>query len=294
MFGSHLSVAGGLHNALIEAQRLDMDCVQVFTKNQRQWRAAPLSEESIREWNQHRKETEMDQVVSHDSYLINLAHSGEEPWRKSVEAFRDELQRCEMLAIPYLVTHPGAHLGEGIDAGIERVAAALNLLHRDLAGYRTVTLLEVTAGQGTCLGAKFEEIKQIIDRVTDSERVAVCLDTAHMIEAGYDLTSAEGTLATLDELDAVISLARVKAIHINDSKTPRGSRVDRHEHIGKGHVSLEAFRSFVNHPAFQNVPMILETPKEEASNGELWDVINLRVLRDLQKTERKTGRSRAK
>lgn len=292
MFGSHLSVAGGMHNALIEARRLAMDCVQVFTKNQRQWRGAPLSGECVREWNRHRKDTGLDHVVSHDSYLINLAHAGDEPWRKSIEAFRDELQRCEMLAIPYLVTHPGAHLGAGIDAGVKRVAAALNGLHKDLAGYRTVTLLEVTAGQGSCLGAKFEEIRQIIDLVDASERVAVCLDTAHMLEAGYDLTSGEGTRATIQELDSVIGVTRVKTIHVNDSKTPRGSRVDRHEHIGKGHVSLEAFRVVVNHPAFPNVPKILETPKDEAPGGKLWDEINLRVLRDLQTGSKSTKKPR--
>ena len=281
MFGSHLSIAGGLHNALIEARALKMDCVQVFTKNQRQWSAPPLKREDIALWRHHRQATRIKVVVSHDSYLINLASPAPGNWQRSVALFRDELERCEALEIPLLVMHPGAHMGAGEPAGLARVARALNQLHQDLPGYRTITCLEVTAGQGTSLGRRFEEIRQIIDQVHQPQRLAVCLDTAHLLEAGYDLTSAAGMQATLEELDDVLGLKLVRAIHINDSKTPRGSRVDRHEHIGKGHVARAAFQVLVRHRQFQQVPKILETPKEDAPSGQPWDVVNLRSLRRL-------------
>jgi len=295
MFGSHLSIAGGLHNALLEGKRLEMDCVQVFTASPRNWpkpskTANPdecgLPRESIDLWRRHAGETRISDVVSHDSYLINLAHPEEKAWQKSIAAFRAEMLRCEALGIPSVVTHPGAHLGSGEPAGLTRVAAALDQLHRELPGYKVVTLLEVTAGQGSCLGAKFEEIARIIEQVRDASRVAVCLDTAHMLEAGYDLTSRAGAEATVAELDRVISLKLVRAIHLNDSKTPRGSRVDRHEHIGKGHVSLDAFRVVVNTPAFANVPKVLETPKDKAPDGRDWDTVNLAVLKGLQTVPR--------
>lgn len=278
MYGSHLSVAGGLHLALQEASRLQMTCVQVFTKNQRQWSAPPLTEAQITEWNNARRETGIDVAVSHDSYLINLANPGEEARTKSIRLYRDELERCEALGIPLLVMHPGSHLNTGEEAGLALVAEALNTLHSELPGLRVVTCLEVTAGQGTNLGHRFEHLRAIRDQIREPERVAVCLDTAHMLEAGYDLTSATGMRATLDELDAVIGLKLVRAVHVNDSKTPRGSRVDRHEHIGKGHVSLDAFAVLVNEPAFAALPKILETPKENAPEGRPWDTVNLETL----------------
>ncbi|MEX0777805.1 MAG: deoxyribonuclease IV [Phycisphaeraceae bacterium] len=283
MFGSHLSIAGGLHNALLKARELGMDCVQVFTRNQRQWSAPPLTEDEVRTWNAHRRSTKVNMVVSHDSYLINLASINGDVRGKSIALFRDELERCEALAIPYLVTHPGAHLGAGEEAGLTAVAMALDEIHDALPGYRTVTCLEITAGQGTSLGHSFEHLRRIIEQVKDPARLAVCLDTAHLLAAGYDLTSAKGAQATLDEMDDVLGLKLVKAIHMNDSKTPRGSRVDRHAHIGQGHVSREAFRVLVNHRAFRKTPKLLETPKEDAPDGRPWDVINLAVLRRLVK-----------
>ncbi|MCE9590888.1 MAG: deoxyribonuclease IV [Planctomycetes bacterium] len=281
MFGSHLSIAGGLHLALREARALNLDCVQVFTKNQRQWSSPPLTGEQVREWFDVQRETGITTAVSHDSYLINLANPGAEPREKSLRLFRDELERCEALGIPYLVTHPGSHMGEGDDAGLARVVTAMDQLHADLPGLRTVTCMEVTAGQGSNLGYRFEHIKTIVDGVREPERLTVCLDTAHMIEAGYDLTSAAGMRATLDELDAVVGIRLVRAVHMNDSKTPRGSRVDRHEHIGRGHVSLEAFGVLMNDERFTNVPKILETPKDVAPDGRPWDTVNIEALRGL-------------
>ena len=281
MFGSHLSIAGGLHNALIEARRLGMDCVQVFTKNQRQWRAKPLTDEQVALWHQHVRDTDISEIVSHDSYLINLASPDTTNRRRSIALFREELLRCEALNIANLVTHPGAHMGRGEEAGLKRVASALNRMHRELPGLSVTTCLEVTAGQGTSLGYRFEHLRRIIDQVTEPDRLGVCLDTAHMLGAGYDLTSAAGCRRTLGELDKIIGLNLVRVIHVNDSKVPRGSRRDRHEHIGRGHVALEAFAVLVNHHKFKSIAKILETAKEDAPDGRPWDTVNLDVLRSL-------------
>ncbi len=288
MFGSHLSIAGGAHNALIQAKRFGMDCVQVFTKNQRQWKVKPLGREAVELWARHRHETGITEVVSHDSYLINLASPDDELQSKSIALFREELLRCETLHIPFLVAHPGAHMKAGEAAGLKRIAQSLNQLHCDLPGLKTITCLEVTAGQGSSLGYRFEHLRQIIDMVRQPQRLAICLDTAHMLAAGYDLTSAESAQAVLDELNDIIGLQQVRVVHVNDSKTPRGSRVDRHEHIGHGHVSLDAFKVIVNEPHLKNVPKILETPKQDAPDGRPWDLINLEALRGLVRQGRRT------
>ena len=286
MFGSHLSIAGGLHNALLEARALGMDCVQVFTKNQRQWAAPPLNEAQVAAWFAHRRSTGVDTVVSHDSYLINLASPERSTREKSIRLFIDELERCEALAIPWLVTHPGAHKGLGEAEGIERVAAALDRVHKRLPGYKTVTCLENTAGQGSSLGYAFEHLRAIIDRVAEPDRLAVCIDTAHALAAGYDLTSRAGAEATLDELDRLVGLDRVKALHVNDSKVPRGRRVDRHEHIGRGHVAQIAMGVVCRR--FPDVPKILETPKERTDDGKPWDAVNLAKLKALARRARKS------
>lgn len=284
MFGSHLSISGGLHNALLDAQKLDMDCVQVFTKNQRQWQVKPLAQDEIDAWFTHRKETGIKSVVSHDSYLINLASPpGADNRAKSIALFREEIERCEALKIPYLVTHPGSHLGEGEEEGLNRIIAALDEVHDATAGCKTVTLLEITAGQGTNLGYRFEHLQHIIQGVREPERLAVCLDTAHLLAAGYDLTSKAGAKAVLDKCDAVVGLDAVRCVHMNDSKVARGSRVDRHEHIGLGHVALDAFAVIVNDAKLKRVPKILETAKEDTPQGKPWDAVNLEVLRGLVK-----------
>ena len=281
MFGSHLSIAGGLHNALIEAEKLGVDCVQVFTANQRQWKPKAADAQAISLWHEHRKAAGDMPVVSHNSYLINLASPDAANREKSIALFRSELERCEALGIPHAVTHPGSHVGAGEDEGLRRVARSLDRIHKDLPGCKTVTLLEVTAGQGTNLGASFEHLRRIIDRAADPERLDVCLDTAHLIAAGYDLTSAAGAKATLQQLDELLGLERVRCVHVNDSKHGVGSRKDRHEHIGHGYVSLNAFEIFCNEPAFRDVPKILETPKGEAPDGRPWDTVNLEKLRAL-------------
>lgn len=293
MFGSHLSIAGGLHLALIEARKLRMDCLQIFTKNQRQWKTKPLTDEQISLWQQHRRKTKIAQVVSHGSYLINLASPSRQTREKSIALFREELTRCEVLGIQNLVAHPGAHMHEGVSAGIRRVARALNRLHKDLAGLKTITCLEVTAGQGTSLGHRFEHIRRIIDQVKEPQRLGVCLDTAHLLAAGYDLTGRGGAEAVLDQADRILGLDRVSVMHVNDSKTGLGSRVDRHAHIGRGHVSRDAFRVFLTHPKLLAVPKILETPKETTPEGKNWDLVNLSVLRRLQRSRCPGSKSNA-
>jgi deoxyribonuclease-4 len=287
MFGSHLSIAGGLENALISAQQYGMDCVQVFTKNQRQWHVPELTDQKIERWHEHLTSTGLKQVVSHDSYLINLASPKAETRNKSIDLFREELVRCDKLSIPYLVTHPGSHMKEGEEAGLQRVADALDYLHRQLPDLAVTTCLEVTAGQGTQLGYRFEHLAKLIELVEESDRLGVCLDTAHMLAAGYDLTSEKGTRAALRQLDQLIGLDRVHCIHMNDSNVEFNRRVDRHAHIGHGYVGQEAFRVMINHRRLKNVPKILETPKGENEQGKPWDAVNLQALRNLR---RKAGR----
>lgn len=288
MFGSHLSIAGGMHHALLEAQRLGMDCVQVFTKNQRQWSAKPLGDDEIVTWHEHRASTGITDVVSHDSYLINLASPKRDVREKSIKLFIDELDRCEKLAIPHLVTHPGAHLNIGEEKGIDRVAAAFDRIHKKLPDCPVVTCLEITAGQGTTLGYTLEHLRAIIDRVDAPGRLAVCLDTAHALAAGYDLTSERGARDFCKQIDSTVGLGLVKCVHVNDSKVERGKRVDRHAHIGQGHVSLGAFRVICR--KFKAVPKILETPKEDAPDGTPMDTVNLEKLRELVKPQRRARR----
>jgi deoxyribonuclease-4 len=281
MFGSHLSIAGGLHNALLSAEKLGCDTLQVFTKSQKQWACSPLTPECIKDWKSHAKRLKFKQTVSHDSYLINLAATNEEFWRKSVELFIEELNRCQALGIPYLVTHPGAHMGAGEEAGITRIVAALNVIHAAVKTPTVTTLLEVTAGQGSSLGYKLEHLAEIISRAKHPKRLAVCLDTAHLFAAGYDFRGRKYAKFR-KELDATVGADLVKVIHVNDSKKGLGSRVDRHDHIGRGEIGLEGFRPFVRDKTFKNVPKIIETPKEGTSeDGREWDAVNLETLRSL-------------
>ncbi len=298
MYGSHLSIAGGMENALLEAERLGMQCVQVFTKNQRQWRVPPLRHEQVRAWLEQWRRGSIEQVVSHDSYLINLASPDRSARARSIRLFREEMTRCDALGIPWLVTHPGSHMGKGEAAGLRRVAEALNRLHDELPELRVTTCLEVTAGQGTSLGYRLEHLAEIIERVEASQRLAVCLDTAHLLAAGYDLESAAGARRVLREVDATVGIDRVRVLHLNDSKVERGRRVDRHEHIGHGHVSLEAFGVLVRDRRLRRVPKILETPKDTAPDGRPWDAVNLETLRGLErrrsKRSKRSARGRAK
>jgi deoxyribonuclease-4 len=281
MFGSHLSIAGGMHKALLEAERLGMESCQVFTKNQKQWATKPLEVEAIGQWRMHCDRLEYSHTVSHDSYLINLASPDEEMRRKSIVLFIEELSRCETLRIPYLVTHPGAHMGQGEEIGVRRVAESLDEVHAavpDRGG--VVTCLEITAGQGSSLGYKLEHLAEIIEQVKEPQRLAVCFDTAHLFAAGYDFRGRKYA-KFIKQVEDTVGVDRVKVWHLNDSKKELGSRVDRHEHIGRGKIGLEGFKPIVRDKRFKKVPKILETPKDTDENGREWDAVNLEVLKGL-------------
>jgi deoxyribonuclease-4 len=282
MFGSHLSIAGRMHNAITKAEGFGMETVQVFTKNQQQWRVPPLAEEAITEWKSHLARVKFAQSVSHDSYLINLASPDAKVLGQSLDLFVEEIRRCDLLGIPWLVTHPGAHLGQGEEAGCKRVAQSLDEIHKRVPKSKTVTCLEITAGQGTCLGCKLEHLADIIAACKAPERLAVCLDTAHLFAAGYDFRTEKQYKDLQKQIDATVGRDRVKVLHLNDSKKELGSRVDRHDHIGRGKIGIDGFRGWVQDKQFRNVPKILETPKEgKAEDGREWDAVNLETLRGL-------------
>lgn len=270
-----------MHNAILKAESYGMDTVQVFTKNQQQWKVKPLESPAIADWKSHLSRVGYGQTVSHDSYLINLASPDAKLWAASIDLFVEEVNRCELLGIPWLVTHPGAHVGEGEEKGLKRVAQALDEVHRRMNGAKTITCLEITAGQGTCLGCKLEHLADIIEKVKDPERLAVCFDTAHLFAAGYDFRGRKYS-AFMKEVDKTIGRDRIKVLHLNDSKKELGSRVDRHDHIGRGHIGVEGFTGWVRDSAFKSVPKILETPKEgKDETGRDWDEANLETLRGL-------------
>ena len=280
MLGSHLSIAGGLHNALLEAEKLGMECAQIFTKNQQQWRCPPLGDEAIVNWRSHCDRLKFKKTVSHDSYLINLASPDPALRQKSIQLFMEELLRCSALKIPFLVTHPGAHMGEGEEMGLARVIEALDFVHERVPADGVVTCLEITAGQGSSLGYQLEHLAEIIERVKAPRRLGVCLDTAHLFAAGYDFRGRK--YASLrKQVEKTLGISRIKVLHLNDSKKELGSRVDRHEHIGRGKIGLDGFRPFLRDDAFANVPKILETEKGLDEQGRSWDAVNLEVLRSL-------------
>lgn len=281
MFGSHLSISGGMHNALLKAEELNMDCVQVFTKNQQQWKCSPLADEAVESWRSHCDRLKFEHTVSHDSYLINLASPDAALRKKSIELFVEELSRCVILGIPYLVTHPGAHMGEGEEIGLRRVAQALDEVHAVVPKGKVVTCLEITAGQGSSLGFKLEHLAEIIAQVKAPERLGVCLDTAHLFAAGYDFRGRKYA-GFCREVEKTVGFKRVKVLHLNDSKKELGSRVDRHEHIGRGTIGLDGFRPIVRDKRFAKMPKILETAKEKDERGRDWDAVNLEVLRSLE------------
>ena len=277
--GAHISAAGGLHQAFARGEAVGCHTVQIFSKNERQWRAKPLLEESIAQFKAEAARSGLGPVMVHGSYLVNLASPNDELWERSIEALADELDRCDRLGIPYLVLHPGAHTGSGTEAGLQRVAAAVDGLFAEGVGGDTVLLLETTAGQGTCLGGTFEELAGMIGLLRRPERAAVCVDTCHIFAAGYDISTPEGYDATFDRLVELVGLDRIKAFHLNDSKGALGSHLDRHEAIGDGQIGLEGFRRLINDPRFCGLPMVLETPKS-ADGAE--DIRNLTTLRGLR------------
>jgi len=278
LLGAHMSISGGVDKAILEGGKANCDVIQIFTKSSRQWIAQPLSRDEIQQFAYNQKETGITTVIAHDSYLLNFGSPDKNLRRKSVAAFIDEMERCEVLSIPFLIAHPGAHTGAGEQQGIDNIAHSLDEIHKACPGYRVQVTLEITAGQGTTLGFRFDQIRSIIDMAKESERVRVCFDTQHAFAAGYDIRTKEGYERTFTEFDEKIGLKLLAAFHLNDSKKEFHSRVDRHEHIGKGHIGIEAFRLLMNDQRFWGLPMCLETPKGPDLKE---DRDNLKLLRSL-------------
>ena len=273
-----MSIRGGASMAIERARSICCTAMQIFVKNNMQWFARPLTREEIRAFLNHVQRGELLAVFGHANYLINLAATNPQFHANSIRALAEELVRADQLELPFLVLHPGAHLGAGEEAGLEKIVDSVEEVFRRIPKVRTKIALEITAGQGSCIGHRFEHLAHIIANVREPDRLRVCLDTAHLFAAGYDIGSEPGVKRTFREFDRVIGRSRLVAIHVNDSKTDRGSRVDRHEHIGKGRIGLDAFRFIMRSPRFRKIPKVLETPK---GKDLAEDVINLRTLRRL-------------
>lgn len=280
--GAHMSIAGGVDTALERAKSVDCRAVQLFTKNNNRWVGKAISPAEAARFHELAKEFRPGFLISHTAYLINLASPGGDVRRKSLDAMRDELERAELLGLAGVVLHPGSHVGQGEEEGIGKIVEALDRVHGETEGFRTFTLLETTAGQGSNLGYRFEQLAAIREGVKAPERIGVCLDSCHVFAAGYPVHERRGFLKTFRDFDRVLGLETLKAIHLNDSMKPMGSRRDRHEHIGKGEIGLEAFSHFVNDRRFRKLPLILETPKSEDLHE---DAENLGVLRSLRKAK---------
>ncbi|MCF8055156.1 MAG: deoxyribonuclease IV [Desulfocapsa sp.] len=277
LLGAHESVAGGLHLAFDRIEEVGGTALQIFTRNQRQWNPPPVTEAEHELFIQAWEKSASMPVASHASYLVNLASGKPDLVKKSIAAFTGELQRCGLLNIPLVVMHPGSHGGDGVETGIARFTKNLDQA-LESADNRVVVLLETTAGQGTGLGSRFEELAAIIQGSKYPEKLGVCVDTCHIFAAGYDIRSPESYRTTMDRFDATVGIERIKFFHLNDSKKGLASRVDRHEHIGQGEIGLEGFRNLLNDPCFANHPMTLETPKGKDLQE---DRDNLKILRSL-------------
>ena len=259
--------------------------MQIFVKNQRQWRAPPLTKAEIDLWQSACQATNIAPVVAHATYLINLASPDNRLWRRSIDTFTNELTRCEKLGLIGLIVHPGAHMDKGEAWGLERIAQAIDIIHERTEGFSSRTILETTAGQGTGLGHRFEQLAEIISHTQQSERIAICVDTCHVFAAGYDLTTEKGYNDAVTQIDHTVGIARVAVFHLNDSLKPLGSHRDRHGAIGKHEIGREAFRRLVNDRRFLGIPMILETPKGPDERGRDLDRVNLTTLRRLIKRD---------
>ena len=287
LLGAHLSIAGGLPRAVDRAEASGCQALQIFTKSAGQWRAREIPPEEMALFRRRVRQTKIRPVVAHNSYLINVAAADPALRRKSIDALRDELDRAESLGLDGLVMHPGSYTSGTESGGLRLIADALASILESRPDGKTRILLEQTAGQGSNLGHRFEHLAEIIDRLGGSRRVGVCLDTCHLLAAGYDLCSEEGYRETFHQFGRTVGFSRLKAFHLNDSKKPCGSRVDRHEHIGKGCLGIEPFRRLVNDPRFARLPMLLETPKLETpesrrrSDVDPWDRMNLDLLESL-------------
>lgn len=279
--GAHMSISGGLHLAVDRAVAAGCGVVQVFTRNSNQWKGKPLSDADVSLFREKFAASGLHEAISHDIYLINLAAPPGDTRDKSLAAFRDELETCARLGIQKVVMHPGSHLTDPPEVGLERVIAAFDQLFAEVPQFEGRVLIETTAGQGTNLGRTFEELATIINGSKFPDKFAVCFDTCHTYAAGYDTATEEGYADTMAQFDRLLGLERLQCFHFNDSKKGLGSRVDRHEHIGQGALGLNPFRFILNDPRFAKIPKILETPKGD--NDDM-DGVNLGILRGLVKS----------
>ena len=280
LLGAHTSTAGGVYTAIERAMKMKFTAMQVFTKNNNRWNAKPLEKDEIKKFKELLKNSDIKFVLTHSSYLINLCSNNKVVLNKSRNAFIDELKRCELLGIPHLNFHPGSHGGQGEKDGIKIIAESLNICHEKTKNCKVTSMLEATAGQGTTLGYQFEQLQEIIDLVEDKKRMTVCIDTAHIFAAGYNIRDSKEYKKVIKGFDNIIGLNRLKCFHMNDSKKELGSRVDRHEHIGKGFIGKEGFANIMNDKKLEKIPKILETPKGKEMKE---DVKNLKTLLSLIK-----------
>jgi deoxyribonuclease-4 len=274
--GAHMSISGGVEKAVARGQEVGCEAMQIFTKNSNQWKAKPLTATEVKAFREACQAADIGPIIAHSAYLINLAAPDEALYEKSIRAFLDELQRCELLGIPHLVVHPGAHMGIGEEQGLKRIAAAIDRIHREASNLQAAMALEVTAGQGTVLAYRFEHFAAILEQVEEPDRLGFCLDTCHLLAAGYDFRTRKGYDRMMDAWDDLIGIERIRVIHLNDSKKDLGSRVDRHEHIGQGYIGTKGFEFLLNDRRLAELPMVLETPKDDNA-----DVRNLATLRSL-------------
>lgn len=281
LLGAHQSIAGGYFKAVEIARNTSCNVVQLFTKNNNQWRAKDLTADDADRFRTRLAELGVDHPLAHNSYLINLGSPEKELWTKSIDAMVVEVQRASHLDIPYVVAHPGAYTTSSEELGLMRIVQGLDEVHRQTPDAKAKILLETTAGQGSCLGCRFEHLAEILAQVADPDRLGVCFDTCHVFAAGYAMGTEKEYRATIRAFDRLIGYKLIKAFHLNDSVKPLGSRVDRHAAIGKGEMGLEPFRLLLNDRRFRKVPKYLETPKGLNDEGEELDVVNLRTLRSL-------------
>ena len=263
LLGAHVSISGGVFNAPYRGEKLGCTAIQIFTKNQMQWKAKELSKNDIEKFKTELKKSTVKSVIAHNSYLINLGSPDRDNLEKSRASFETEMQRAEALGIPFLVFHPGSYLNGNEVQGLRTIAESINILLNKYHNFKLTLLLETTAGQGSNLGYRFEQLAEIINLVDQQDRVGICFDTAHAFAAGYDIRTKEAYEKTFATFDNILGLKKLKAFHLNDSKKEIGTKVDRHEHIGKGLIGLDAFRFLLNDPRIENIPKILETPGTE-------------------------------
>jgi len=278
LLGAHMSIAGGVSESIGRGTSIGCDCIQIFTKSSRTWKNKPYSEEEIAAFRRNVRESGISCVIAHDSYLVNLGAPDDALRKKSIAGFIDELERCEQLGVPWLVTHPGSHVGSGEDVGIATIAASIDEAHKACPGYNVKVALEITAGQGSNLGYSFQQMARIMNSVKENDRLRLCFDTEHAFAAGYDISTEEGYQRTFAELDEHIGIKRIVAFHLNDSLKPFNSRVDRHEHIGKGHLGTQTFQRLLHDARFFGIPMCLETEPGPEMKDIAGDLATLKGL----------------